>query len=777
MKNFKQKIAIFLAGAILSAGLVATFAAPFAQAISVQWDRPAAGRINPLNILDTIYGNQFIGTSTSLPSTFPHATSTLLSVLNKLFVGGTSTTTIDSTGAIVVPSAGSITSSGLGTPAGTLVAADPNGKLIATSTPVGTITSVTNADGSLTISPTTGAVVSSINLGHTNIWTILQRFVMASTSMESIFSKLYVGGTSTTTIDSTGAIVVPSAGSVTISGLAAAAGTFVAADATGKLIATTSPSGGGGSSAFPFTPTNNFGINTNATSTKISFFAGLYASSTSRIASTTFDIGGNVGISSSTPWAPFSMYPVINPLFNNLVQSSSSIYSSAGTYTWVPPAGAAYVIVQAWGGGGGGGGATNGPSRGGAGGGGAAYVASTTVTLSPLTTSVTVIVGQGGRGGQTAANGAGGTGFAAGGAGSGNTNAGGGGGGGSSAFGSSVIACGGGGGSGVDATGNNSGNPGTGATGTTGGTGGASGGAGSGAGGGGACNTAGSSATPGTGGTAQTGTNGSGGNIAGGGSGGGGSSAGVSGNGNAGTGGTPGLGGAGSGGATAGSNGVGPNSGGGGNGGSSSAGGNGGNPGAGGGASSLTTSTAGNGGDGMVIITTFSYTNLFTPLFAQMFSTQEPVFVGGVNQNGSTTIGIGTSTPKATLDIYSSTNPFGAMMIHIVQSGIRYIAEEIDSVGHLITGGKAPTCGTGCSSVTGDDRSMRMVTGSSVSSATINFANTYTTTPVCIANEESAGVVSVDASSTPSAVIVDFATSLTSVRVAVICQISTNFTF
>lgn len=574
--------------------------------------------------------------------------------------------------------------------------------------------------------------------------------------------------------------------SATANVVAIATSTFFGTGTPGQVLmwsgstpiwAATSTSAGGGS-AFPFTPTNNFGINTNATSTTVSFFAGLFASSTSRIASTTFAIGGNVGIGSSTPLAPFSMFPVINPLFNNLVQSSSSIYSSAGTYTWVPPAGAAFVIVQAWGGGGGGGGDQSGQGRGGGGGGAGAYVASTTVTLSPFTTSVTLIVGGGGGGGSNATGGAGGTGFGAGAAGVSN-NSSGGGGGGSSAFGSSVIACGGGGGGGEDSVGNNSGNPGSGATGSSGGAGGATSGTAGGAGGGGGCNTAGSGATGGTGGTTQTGTNGSGGTIAGVGSGGGGSSAGVTGNGTNGTGlSGGGAGGVGSGGAAAGANGVGPDSGGGGNGGGSgSVGGAGGMPGAGGGGSQNTASVTGGGGGGMVIITTFSYTNSFTPLFAQMFSTQEPVLVGGVSQFGSTTIGVGTSTPQATFDIYSSSNTFGAFMVHIVQSGVRYVAEKIDSVGHLITGGKAPTCGTGCTSVTGDDRSMRIVTGSSVSSATVNFANTYTTTPVCIANEESAGIISVDASSTPTTVIVDFASSLTSVRVAVICQISANFTF
>ena len=42
--------------------------------------------------------------------------------------------------------------------------------------PSGAVTSVSNSDGTLTVSPTTGAVVASLNLGHTNSWTAVQTF-------------------------------------------------------------------------------------------------------------------------------------------------------------------------------------------------------------------------------------------------------------------------------------------------------------------------------------------------------------------------------------------------------------------------------------------------------------------------------------------------------------------------------------------------------------------------------------------------------------------------
>lgn len=46
----------------------------------------------------------------------------------------------------------------------------------------GAVSSVSNSDGSLTISPTTGSVVASINAGHANTWSAVQTFTAAPTS-------------------------------------------------------------------------------------------------------------------------------------------------------------------------------------------------------------------------------------------------------------------------------------------------------------------------------------------------------------------------------------------------------------------------------------------------------------------------------------------------------------------------------------------------------------------------------------------------------------------
>lgn len=66
-------------------------------------------------------------------------------------------------------------------------------------------------------------------------------------------------------------------------------------------VATSSSGGGGVSFAWPFTPLTNFGLNTSATTTALWAQNGIFASSSSRIASTTFAINGSVGVASDTP--------------------------------------------------------------------------------------------------------------------------------------------------------------------------------------------------------------------------------------------------------------------------------------------------------------------------------------------------------------------------------------------------------------------------------------------------------------------------------------------
>lgn len=63
----------------------------------------------------------------------------------------------------------------------------------------GAVSSVSNSDGTLTISPTTGAVVASLALGHANTWTALQTFGTLTTTGVTKFTGL-TSGSSTDSI-------------------------------------------------------------------------------------------------------------------------------------------------------------------------------------------------------------------------------------------------------------------------------------------------------------------------------------------------------------------------------------------------------------------------------------------------------------------------------------------------------------------------------------------------------------------------------------------------
>jgi hypothetical protein len=89
--------------------------------------------------------------------------------------------------------------------------------------------------------------------------------------------------------------------------------------------------------------------------------------------------------------------------------------------------------------------------------------------------------------------------------------------------------------------------------------------------------------------------------------------------------------------------------------------------------------------------------------------------------------------------------------------------------GPLLLKGSAPTCGTGCSSVTGTDRAFKVTTGAAVSSITVNFSATLTSTPVCTAsNSETTTIMDVSAVST-TAVTFSTAVAITSQSIYAHC--------
>lgn len=636
---------------------------------------------------------------------------------------------------------------------------------------LGTVTSVAT-NSTLTGGPCTTTCTLGINLTNPNILTGLQQFnANASTTLFSDYGSGYFGSTATTTIN--GGATSTFNGALTVSSSQATSTFDKGIQATYfNLTGTTATSTAGNGISLSNGCFAIAGVCLSSGSTltgtigQIPWFSG----TNTAIGTSSLVLGstnGYFGIASTTPGSLLSV-----GFTPTLTVASTSVWSSNGTY--IPPAGTVKVVVQAWGAGGGGGPSIGSGSAGGGGGGAGAYV---NKTISGPSGSYAIIIGQGGQNGGFNSGGAAGTGFQSGGAGATASSNSGGGGGGSTGFGSVVVACGGGGGAGQ-------GGVGSGATGSSGGAG--SGGGIAGGAGGGGCNTAGSGGSGtsggagGTGGTTQTGTNGNGGaGAAVGWGGGGGSSAGASGNGATGgaaTGGGPaGVGASGSGGAAAGANGAQGDSGGGGSpdnsGGIPAAGGSGGkaNGGNGGG---------GSGAQGMVIVTTYSYSGNtpFTVGSAGNVSLQ-------VQTSGGLFIGTSTSLVSNTFFENSVAAGFIASLTQQVINGVQYIVDIIDSVGHHMTGGPAPSCGTGCSSVSGDDNNFRAITGSGVTAVTINFANTWknssgtSITPVCNSSDESGGTTVSDASSTPTTVTMNLSASLTIKMLAVHCEASNNFTF
>jgi hypothetical protein len=108
---------------------------------------------------------------------------------------------------------------------------------------------LSDSNSTLTIgsSPLTsnGTITATFNLGHTNTWSILQNFNYSSTTSYASFQ------TASTTSQSVGTLTIPNLGT--------SAGTFLAADPNGKVIATSTPTSSTGaiSTSTTFSLPNN----------------------------------------------------------------------------------------------------------------------------------------------------------------------------------------------------------------------------------------------------------------------------------------------------------------------------------------------------------------------------------------------------------------------------------------------------------------------------------------------------------------------------------------
>lgn len=182
----KKLLSIFLI-ALLPQIALAAVTVPFVATSTTQgWISPS--RINGNE--QTVLSQNFIATSTSLDSIFPHFTFT--------FATGTSATTTNlfSTTASTTNLFGTLINGfGLATCIGTNALTWTGGSFTCTAQPQGTVTSVGLADSNSTLTigntpiTSSGNITATFNLSHSNIWSALQTFgdllVNGSTTLQN----------------------------------------------------------------------------------------------------------------------------------------------------------------------------------------------------------------------------------------------------------------------------------------------------------------------------------------------------------------------------------------------------------------------------------------------------------------------------------------------------------------------------------------------------------------------------------------------------------------
>lgn len=142
-------------------------------------------------------------------------------------------------------------------------------------------------------------------------------------------------------------------------------------------------------------------------------------------------------------------------------------------------------------------------------------------------------------------------------------------------------------------------------------------------------------------------------------------------------------------------------------------------------------------------------------------------------------VGVGTSTPTAAFVSVAASTTIGTTetaytgqvsIIAGLENGVTKLFQDIDQWGHLITSGDAPTVTGGTSSVSGNDRNGTVtVTGTALTSVTLNFAHPWLSTPECtVATNSTASVADISSIST-TAVTFGFSVGLSSNSLYYIC--------
>lgn len=186
-----------------------------------------------------------------------------------------------------------------------------------------------------------------------------------------------------------------------------------------------------------------------------------------------------------------------------------------------------------------------------------------------------------------------------------------------------------------------------------------------------------------------------------------------------------------------------------------------------------------------------NHSTLFTTLVGLNLTNQLTIPNGGTNSTSQTTngvnyfdgteitsgagltfdgthMGVGSSTPWAYLAVVgnSSTNPVLAVS---TSTGNKPIM-EIDNVGHIYFSGATPTCFSNCAvNPGGNDDVFSIRTLGSVIVETVNFANSWNSPPVCQAEDSSGGDIAIGASSSVTQLVINNATIATGKVITVHC--------
>lgn len=202
------------------------------------------------------------------------------------------------------------------------------------------VTSVTgNANNTLTISPTSGAVIAGINLTNPNIWSGLQQFTgFASSTQLSVFTKAYFGGTATTTIDSAGNIVIPSGSSLTNTGVSNGCGVWASGvlGSTGSACATGTITGISVATANGFAGTSSGGATPSITlTTSVSGLLKGNGTAISAAALTDFPaIAANTVLANNTSGIAAPTAIATSSLFQNASGANSGLLTSTDWTTF-----------------------------------------------------------------------------------------------------------------------------------------------------------------------------------------------------------------------------------------------------------------------------------------------------------------------------------------------------------------------------------------------------------------------------------------------------------